>query len=271
MRPADSMTKLPISLSIVALGLSVLLRSCTATPYIAVSDDVASCMKAQPYVEESCKVSSFPGWPYDAKDCSYSTPIGTLYVTVADAPADRVASWVLNATLTVPWTADLQSAHPGAFLQVQKILAVDVMYQSGRIFALKGDVGEDMDGKQYIAYPFKDGVSVGCPASEPHCFCRINSISRGQFCTWRAHTSDETEDKCRSRLGYAQGNTDAWYNECLANHASAWHSEYNDHFAAKLFAALKDAGISKQSTPDDIENALYSEFGLSASDVAKFC
>ena len=92
---------------------------------------------------------------------------------------------------------------------------------------------------QYIAYPFKDGVSVGCPASEPHCFCRINSISRGQFCTWRAHTSDETEDKCRSRLGYAQGNTDAWYNECLANHASAWHSEYNDHFAAKLFAALK--------------------------------
>lgn len=123
------MATLSISSSIFVLGLSLLLRCSTAAPYIAVSDDVASCMKAQPYVEESCKVSSFPGWPYDAKDCSYSTPIGTLHVTVADAPADRVASWVLNATLTVPWTADLQSAHPGAFLQVQKILAVDVMYQ----------------------------------------------------------------------------------------------------------------------------------------------
>jgi hypothetical protein len=166
-------------------------------------------------------------------------------------------------------------------------------------------------------------VSVGCPDSEPHCFCRINSISRGQFCVWRAHTSDETEDKCRSRLGYGQGNTDAWYNECLSNHASAWHSDYNDHFSAKLFSVLKvlspllgesatlaittmaldahalcntaaskrlatrlfhppplkishilrsqDAGISKQSSASDIENALYSELGLSASDVAKFC
>ena len=53
----------------------------------------------------------------------------SLHVTVADAPADRVAAWVLNATLTVPWTANLQNAHPGAFLQVQKILAVDVMFQ----------------------------------------------------------------------------------------------------------------------------------------------
>jgi len=145
---------------------------------------------------------------------------------------------------------------------------------------------------QYIAYPFKDGVSVGCPNSEPHCFCRINSISRAQFCAWRSHCGDESEDKCRARLGYGQGDTDAWYSECLGNHVSAWHSDYNDHFAAKLFAVLKvpklnrsldsppplllttpsqDAGISQQSSAQDIENALYSEFGLTAADVAKFC
>jgi hypothetical protein len=123
------MTMLSLFVALVAVSLSLLPNS-AAAPSIAIStDDIASCMKAQPYVEESCQASSFPGWPYDAKDCSYKTPIGTLYVTVADAPAERVAAWVLNATLTVPWTADLQSAHPGAFLQVQKILAVDVMYQ----------------------------------------------------------------------------------------------------------------------------------------------
>jgi hypothetical protein len=38
-----------------------------------------------------------------------------------------------------------------------------------------------------------------------------------------------------------------------------------------FISRVQDAGISKQSSPIDIENALYSEFGLSASDVAKFC
>jgi len=117
-----------LSVPLLVIGISIIALS-AAAPNLANADDVASCMKAQPYVEETCQASSFPGWPYDAKDCSYSTPIGTLYVTVADAPAERVAAWVLNATLTVPWTADLQSDHPGAFLQVQKILAVDVMFQ----------------------------------------------------------------------------------------------------------------------------------------------
>jgi hypothetical protein len=259
------------------LLISLLIANSDAAVDVAIADDVAACMRAQPYVEESCKTSSFPGWPFDAQDCSYSSPIGTLHVTVADAPAERVAAWVLNATMTVPWTADLQSAHPGAFLQVQKILAVDVMFQrcgvaqlalmvsdltlaqwphfrsQGRRWRGHGrQAGTEFSPEhwmfptdlsiatmQYIAYPFKDGVSVGCPDSEPHCFCRINSISRGQFCAWRAHTSEESEDKCRIRLGYGQGNTDAWYQECLGNHASAWHSDYNDHFSAKLFSTLK--------------------------------
>jgi hypothetical protein len=45
-------------------------------------------------------------------------------------------------------------------------------------------------------------------------------------------------------------------------------------FAPKSISCIpgaQDGGISKQSTPNDIQNALYSEFGLSASDVAKFC
>jgi hypothetical protein len=45
-------------------------------------------------------------------------------------------------------------------------------------------------------------------------------------------------------------------------------------FAFKSISCIpraQDGGISKQSTPDDIKNALYSEFGLSDSDVAKFC
>lgn len=109
--------------------LFILACNLAASAPLAAPDDVASCMKATPYVEQSCTSSAFPGWPYDAKDCSYTTPIGTLHVTVADAPAERVAAWVANATRTIAWTAALESAHPGAFVQVQKIMAVDVMYQ----------------------------------------------------------------------------------------------------------------------------------------------
>ena len=114
---------------VVLFLLSILACNLAAAAPLASPDVIASCMKATPYVEESCKSSAFPGWPYGAKDCSYNTPIGTLHVTVADAPAERVAAWIANATLTVPWTSALQSAHPGAFVQVQKIMAVDVMYQ----------------------------------------------------------------------------------------------------------------------------------------------
>ncbi len=84
---------------VVLFLLLILACNLAAAAPLASPDVIASCMKATPHVEESCKSSAFPGWPYGAKDCSYNTPIGALHVTVADAPAERVAAWINNATL----------------------------------------------------------------------------------------------------------------------------------------------------------------------------
>ena len=128
-----------------------------------------------------------------------------------------------------------------------------------------------MDGSKYVAYHFTDGESDGAPSGEPHAFCRINSLTRGQLCSWNDHKNIESESKCQTRLGYGQGNTEAWYSECINNHIYAWTSEYNAHFVAKLWAFLNNAGISGQSTGDEIVNALYSELGFNAKTVDSFC
>jgi hypothetical protein len=203
-------------------------------------------------------------------NCYYPSPKGKLQVYVADPDANRVAKWISNATREVNWTAKLESEDHNNFMQVKKILATDVMIQSSRIFPLSGYIGEDM-GTGYVAYHFTDGESDGCPTGEPHAFCRINSISRGQLCIWRDHKNLESNSACKTRLGYGQGNTDAWYKECLNTHISSWESDYNSHFVAKLWAVLNDAGINGQSSGDQIVQALYSELGFGSSEVKAFC
>ncbi len=234
------------------------------------ADIIADCMSAPPYVEQDCFETNYKGWPYTAKSCTYSSPKGKLQVYVADPDNYKVAKWISNSTREVNWVAKLEQEDHASFTQVKKILATDVMLQSGRIFPLNGYIGEDM-GTGYVAYHFTDGIADGCPTGEPHAFCRINSLTRGQLCLWRAHKNLESYDACKTRLGYGQGNTQAWYDECLSAHKQSWESEYNYHFVAKLWSVLSDAGISGKSTGSEIVQALYSELGFSASTVKAFC
>ena len=232
---------------------------------------VANCMRAAPYVEESCSPITIKRWPHPAKRCKYGSPIGTLTVDVADATADRVAIWILSAAREVPWVAKLEKSEPARFLEVMKIMAVDVMYQSGRIFPLKGIIGEDMTGTKYIGYPFTDGVADGCPTGEPHCYCRINSLTRGMLCDYRAAMKLEGLAACKARVGYGQGNTPGWYAECVDNHEASWGAPQNEHFDAKLWALLNGAGITASASGAQVVAALYSQLGMKPTDVTAFC
>ncbi len=232
---------------------------------------VVTCMDAKPYVEEKCVPVTVKGWPYPAQRCTYGSPIGALTVDVANPSASRVAIWILSAARAVPAVAQLEKSDPAHFLVAMQIMAVDVSYQSGRIFPLKGIIGEDMSGSHYIGYPFTDGVADNCPSGEPHAYCRINSLTRGMYCDYRGAHGLETVAACRARVGYAQGDTQAWYSECVGNHLASWSSPDNPHFVEKLWALLHGAGVTTASTGAQVVAALYSELGLKASDVASFC
>lgn len=234
------------------------------------TSDISNCLNYVPYVEENCVNTTYKNWPYDALLCTYGSPNGPLKVTVADPSPNVVTKWIGNASREVNWIAKLEDQDHDNFVQVKKILATDIMLQSGRIFPLKGYVGEDM-GSGYVAYSFTDGVADNCPTGEPHAFCRINSITRGQLCAWRDHKNLESNSACKTRLGYGQGDNQEWYQTCLNNHIYSWYSDYNEHFVAKLWAVLNDAGINGQSTGDQIISALYSELGFSSKEVTTFC
>lgn len=238
----------------------------------AVTGDVLAdtCLATKPYVEETCRDTTYNGWPYGAKSCTYGSPKGPLQVTVADPDAHVVSKWIGNATREVNWVAKLETEDHASFAEVKKILATDIMIQSGRIFPLSGYIGEDM-GTGYVAYHFTSGIADGCPTGEPHAFCRINSLTRGQLCHWRDHKNMETETHCKTRLGYAQGNTQAWYDECMQNHINSWYSEYNPHIVAKLWTLLDEMGVNGKSSGAQITSALYTQLGFSSKTVSAFC
>ncbi|MEO8876574.1 MAG: hypothetical protein ABI461_13370, partial [Polyangiaceae bacterium] len=228
------------------------------------------CMQQKPYVEETCSPTTVAGCAHPAQKCSYSSPIGTLSVTVADPSASQVANWIVDAGDSIPAIAHLKSSDPASYLRALQIVATALMLQSGRIFPIQGAVGED-EGDGYYAYPFTKGVTTPCPTGEPHCYCRINSLSRGDYCSYRADQGKEAEPACRSRLGYAGGATSAWQDECIANHAAAWNNAGNDHIRAQVYVRLRDAGASATSTGAEVVSALGDAYGVSDSTVSSFC
>ncbi len=232
--------------------------------------DLVKCLDAKPYVEQTCTPTTVVGWPYPAKECQYSSPIGTLTVTVADPTAEQAAIWIMDAGDSIPAIAHLKTSDPASYLSALQTVAAALMIQSSRIFPIAGKVGEDQ-GDGYYGYPFTKGVTTPCPSGEPHCYCRINSLSRGDYCDYRSAKGVEGVDACRTRVGYGGGSTSAWQDECIGNHRASWDKADNEHIRAQVWVRLHDAGITDTASGDQVVNALRSNYGVTSATVASFC
>lgn len=232
--------------------------------------DLVKCLDSKPYVEGTCSSTTATGWPHEAKACSYPTEIGTLHVTVANASAEQVAIWIMDAGDSLPAIAHLKATEPAKYLRVLQGIASALMLQSGRIFPIEGDVGEDL-GYGYTAFHFKHGVTTTCPAKEPGCYCRINSLTRGDYCSYRAHIGVETESACRSRVNYGSGATTGWLSACLANHADAWGKAKHDGIRAQIWARIQDFGVKDDATGAQVVKAFDQAYGINDGTIATFC
>lgn len=112
------------------------------TPPVA----LVKCLDAKPYVEQTCTPTTVAGWPHPAQACTYSSPIGTLSVTVADPSASQVATWIVDAGDSIPAIAHLKTSDPTSYLRALQSVATALMFQSSRIFPISGAVGEDQGG-----------------------------------------------------------------------------------------------------------------------------
>ncbi len=195
---------------------------------------LVAALGAKPYVEQSCQSTSWPGWPYEAKTCSYSSGGLSATVTTANPSADRVACWVVDSASQIPALAALRQSDPTSWeAALVKIAKTTVVFQSSRIFPLEGGVIEDQ-GSGYVNYQFFKGVTKTCSTG---CYCRVNSLHRTEWCTYVASTGGNY-DACIDQLG-TKGLTDAWGEQCLQNHVDAWTSNSNAHFRAKAYVLNK--------------------------------
>ncbi len=195
---------------------------------------VVDVLDVTPYVEQSCSDTSWEGWPFEAKRCTYN---GGLRVTVANPSPEQVASWIADAAQMIPALAALEERDRGAWKEGLEAIALHTLYQSSRIFPLEGEVDEG-----YV-YDFDRGVTVGCSTG---CYCRINSTTRQQWCDYAdAVLGIVDEGACLSEYSTTSW-TDAWAEHCLDNHRAAWTGIHH-HYRAMAWWANKTVS---QSFPD---------------------
>lgn len=187
---------------------------------------------AVPYVEGSCKATTFAGWPHQAKKCTYSAGGLTATVTVANPDPERVALWIVDASSFIPTLWNLRQGAPTKYEEGLAVIGTAMMLQSSRIFPLQGGILENM-GSGWVNYPFENGVTKGCSSG---CYCRINSLHRTEWCGYREFLGSESAADCLDQIG-SSGLTPAWGQQCLQNHVQAWKSDRNEHFRAKAWAA----------------------------------
>lgn len=189
-------------------------------------------LSSTPYVETSCVAATYPGWPYAAKRCTYTSGPLSTSVTVADPSATRAAAWVVNSAVEIPRLQALAGGHQTDYEDGLKAIGLAMLNQSSRIFPLTGGIIEDM-GSGYVNYAFEKGVTKTCSTG---CYCRINSLHRTEYCRYRDAKKLETDAACLARLG-SSGLTAAWGAECLKGHADAFNQDRNEHFRAKAYIA----------------------------------
>ncbi len=230
-------------------------------PLGASPTELVTRLSPTPYVESSCVATTYAGWPYAAKRCTYTSGPITTSVTVADPTPAVVAKWVVDASAFIPRLRALQTAHPTEWVQGLDAIATHMLLQSSRIYPLSGGIIEDMGGG-YVNYPFLNGVTQGCSTG---CYCRINSLHRTTYCAWRGAMTSETEAACLARVG-TSGLTTAWGHQCLQNHIDSWTRDWNEHFRAMAWKANQSVAAScpavTSCTPAQVVTAVRTAYGL---------
>ncbi len=196
---------------------------------LTVPASLIDVLDATPYVEQDCHPTTYPGWPYEAKECTYSSGGLTATVTTATPSAERVGKWIMDSTQLIPALDELRTTDPVRYEEGLGVIGTAVVLQSSRIFPLEGGIIENQ-GSGYINYYFLDGVTHSCGSG---CYCRINSLHRTEWCSYQASLGG-SYDGCIAGVG-ASGYTDAWGNQCLQNHIKAWQSDTNEHFRARAY------------------------------------
>jgi len=215
---------------------------------------VVAMLDELPYVEGSCQPTTYPGWPHEAKRCSYSSGGVDAEVTTATPSPERVATWIVDASQEIPALWELRTTDPAAWEEGLGMIARAVMIQSGRIYPLEGDVVENL-GDGYERYYFVNGVTYTCGSG---CYCRINSLHRTEWCAWQAHVGADSYDGCIGQVG-SSGYTEAWGGQCLSNHVAAWQSARNEHFRARAYRyqqAMGSCPAAGDCSPGDVLAAL---------------
>lgn len=204
-----------------------------STPPPAVALDVPeSLVKAlggKTYVEGSCESVMQPGWPYEAQRCTYQNG---LVVTIANPTPERVARWIVEASSLIPALDGLHDRDRTNWEAGLKVIAAHTIGQSSRIFPLAGKVFENG-----TAYSFDRGVTSTCGTG---CYCRINSLSRAQWCKYATTVlaSEPNEADCLSKYGQTDNKlTEPWLVHCLDNHVTAWNADQNAHYRAQAWNA----------------------------------
>jgi hypothetical protein len=206
----------------------------TAASLLPIPDSLLLALSARPYVEEHCTATHVVGWAHAAQRCTYGAG---LVVTVADPSAERVARWIVEAAQSIQVVAALRARDTASYEACLVRIARHTMTQSSRIFPLAGQISED------VVYEFRDGVAYGYGSYTRTCrtcYCRIDSLSRAQWCAYEAGTGHGSEASCLSRYGGETGWNDAWASECVANHSAAFEADANEHYRAQAWLADRD-------------------------------
>lgn len=218
-----------------------------------------------------CPIVEDAYWPFEARRCTYAIADRSYDVVTATPSAERVASWIADASAMIPALAALERSDPRAYERGLAIVARYTMKQSGRSFPLDGVVFEDFEGAN--EYEFRGGVTFGITNEKTRscgdCACRPNSLHRTEWCAYVAEglAKDRAATPytaCVASLGGERGWNDAWASTCLQIHADAFESGRSDGYRALLYFVQKNqietALAGKSPTPDDVVAAVEDAF-----------
>lgn len=218
-----------------------------------------------------CPVVEDAYWPFEARRCTYAIADRSYDVVTATPSAERVGSWIADASSMIPALAALEATDPRAYERGLAVIARYTMNQSGRSFPLDGVVFEDFEGAS--EYEFRGGVTFGITNEKTRscgdCACRPNSLHRTEWCTYVADGLAKDREAtsvgtCVASLGGERGWSDAWASTCLQIHADAWESGRSDGYRALLHFVQKNqiepALAGKSPTPADVVAAIEDAF-----------
>lgn len=202
-----------------------------ATPSLPVPSSLVRALSARPYVEGTCRPVTWRSWPHPAQRCTYGAG---LVVTVANPAPSRVAAWIVDAAELIAPVAALRTRDPANYEACLARIARHTMSQSSRIFPLEGQIDEGQ------VYPFLMGVTYGVGSRTGFCgtcYCRINSLTRDEWCRYLAGTTSVSQATCLAGYGGTSGWDDAWAAHCLQNHSASWEASFNPHYRAQAWIA----------------------------------